>query len=447
MNNELIYLDENNSFVLAFEVGKQTISVYDKAGNVTEMTVTINNGHIPEADDGDCTTAIVCECGYVIKAAESHHNLGKWRYSGGDVHTRKCNSEGCIYSETEDCSGGKATCMKKAVCEVCGASYGKFNEDNHTGKIKWVYDSEKHKSYYSCCNSSVSGEEKHNLVNGKCNKCGYGCAHEGGKATCTQKAICTICGCEYGTLDTNNHIGKAEWTHTASSHEEKYSCCGAVITASEKHEWKDGVCDKCGYECVHEGGKATCAHKAVCSVCGCGYGDINPDAHEKLTRVPATAATAKNDGVKKHWICQACGKLFAESNGKTELKTDDTVIEKLEPKVNPQGSGKWTKGDDSSLIFDYDGDAETILIDGKTSDGVTVKDGIIEIDKDALKDLSKGKHTLTVVSTDGKESSVEFEIFADDFALISIVLTASAVVAVVGAGGVIIVVRRKKTEH
>lgn len=67
--------------------------------------------------------------------------------------------------------------------------------------------------------------------------------------------------------------------------------------------------------------------------------------------------------------------------------------------------------------------------------------------KDALKDLSKGKHTLTVVSTDGKESSVEFEIFADDFALISIVLTASAVVAVVGAGGVIIVVRRKKTEH
>lgn len=447
VNNELIYLDENNSFVLAFEVGKQTISVYDKAGNVTEMTVTINNGHIPEADDGDCTTAIVCECGYVIKAAESHHNLGKWRYSGGDVHTRKCNSEGCIYSETEDCSGGKATCMKKAVCEVCGASYGKFNEDNHTGKIKWVYDSEKHKAYYSCCNSSVSGEEKHNLVNGKCNKCGYGCAHEGGKATCTQKAICTICGCEYGTLDTNNHISKAEWTHTASSHEEKYSCCGAVITASEKHEWKDGVCDKCGYECVHEGGKATCAHKAVCSVCGCGYGDINPDAHEKLTRVPATAATAKNEGVKKHWRCQACGKLFAESNGKTELKTDDTVIEKLEPKVNPQGNGKWTKGDDSSLIFDYDGDAETVLIDGKTSDGVTVKDGIIEIDKDTLKDLSKGKHTLTVVSTDGKESSVEFEIFADDFALISIVLTASAVVAVVGAGGVIIVVRRKKTEH
>ena len=562
VNNEPVYLDENNSFVLAFKVGKQTISVYDKAGNVAEMTVTINNGHTPEADDGDCTTpiyceicnaevvaaqkhdfsgtwhkdddghwhvcenedcnvsdaktahsgtedgdcttaivcecgyiikaaqkhdfsgawrkdddghwhvcenedcnvtdtktahsgtddgdcttAIVCECGYVIKAAGSHHNLGKWRYSGGDVHTRKCNSEDCVYSETEDCSGGKATCMKKAVCEVCGASYGKFNEDNHTGKIKWVYDSETHKAYYSCCNSSASGEEKHSLVNGKCDKCGYGCAHEGGKATCTKKAVCTICGCGYGTLDTNNHIGKAEWNHTASSHEEKYSCCGAVITASEKHEWKDGVCGKCGYECVHEGGKATCAHKAVCSACGCGYGDINPNAHEKLKRVPATAATAKNEGVKEHWICEACGKLFAESNGKTELKTDDTVIEKLEPQVNPQGSGKWTKGDDSSLIFDYDGDAETVLIDGKTSDGVTVKDGIIEINKDTLKDLSKGKHTLTVVSTEGKKSSVEFEILADDFALISIVLIASAVVAVVGAGGVIIVVRRKKTER
>jgi fatty acid/phospholipid biosynthesis enzyme len=55
--------------------------------------------HIPDADDGDCTTPITClVCGETtVKANESH-------------------------------TGGKATCQQKAVCEICGTEYGELEE-------------------------------------------------------------------------------------------------------------------------------------------------------------------------------------------------------------------------------------------------------------------------------------------------------------------------------
>ena len=40
--------------------------------------------------------------------------------------------DGCTGSETKDCSGGTATCKDKAVCEVCGKTYGELDPKNHT---------------------------------------------------------------------------------------------------------------------------------------------------------------------------------------------------------------------------------------------------------------------------------------------------------------------------
>lgn len=41
--------------------------------------------------------------------------------------------DGCAGSETEKCAGGKATCKAKAVCAVCGESYGEIDPDEHDG--------------------------------------------------------------------------------------------------------------------------------------------------------------------------------------------------------------------------------------------------------------------------------------------------------------------------
>ena len=103
VNGTTVELDESDSFRLAPANGEQKIIAADKAGNTTEMTVTVNDGH----------------------------TYGEWASNGDGTHTRKCTVDGCAGSETKDCSGGKATCRDKAKCEVCGAEYGKLDAKNH----------------------------------------------------------------------------------------------------------------------------------------------------------------------------------------------------------------------------------------------------------------------------------------------------------------------------
>ena len=104
VNGTEVTLDEKNSFTLSPADGEQKIVVTDKAGNTAEMTVTVNDGH----------------------------TFGEWASNGDGTHTRQCTVDGCNGLETKDCSGGKATCAEKAVCEVCGKAYGEPDPKNHT---------------------------------------------------------------------------------------------------------------------------------------------------------------------------------------------------------------------------------------------------------------------------------------------------------------------------
>ena len=103
VNGTKVTLDENGSFTLSPADGGQKIVVTDKAGNTAEMTVTVNDGHTY----GECVS------------------------NGDGTHTRQCTVDGCNGLEAKDCSGGKATCAEKAVCEVCGKAYGEPDPKNH----------------------------------------------------------------------------------------------------------------------------------------------------------------------------------------------------------------------------------------------------------------------------------------------------------------------------
>ena len=104
VNGTKVTLDENGGFTLSPADGEQKIVVTDKAGNTAEMTVTVNGGH----------------------------TFGEWVSNGDGTHTRQCTVDGCNGFETKECSGGKATCTEKAVCEVCGKAYGEPDPKNHT---------------------------------------------------------------------------------------------------------------------------------------------------------------------------------------------------------------------------------------------------------------------------------------------------------------------------
>ena len=104
VNGTKVTLNENGGFTLSPADGEQKIVVTDKAGNTAEMTVTVNDGH----------------------------TYGEWASNGDGTHSRECTVDGCNGLETKDCSGGKATCTEKAVCEYCGKAYGNPDSNNHT---------------------------------------------------------------------------------------------------------------------------------------------------------------------------------------------------------------------------------------------------------------------------------------------------------------------------
>ena len=104
VNGTKVMLDENGGFTLSPADGEQKIIVTDKAGNTAEMTVTVHDGH----------------------------TFGEWASNGDGTHSRECTVDGCKDVETMACSGGKATCTEKAVCNYCGKAYGKTDLNNHT---------------------------------------------------------------------------------------------------------------------------------------------------------------------------------------------------------------------------------------------------------------------------------------------------------------------------
>ena len=108
VNGTAVELDETGSFVLSPADGGQRIVVTDKAGNIAEMTVTVNDGH----------------------------------------------------------TGGTATCTERAVCEVCGKAYGELDPKNHTD-LKHIpakaatEDAEGNIEYWHCegCNKYYSDKD------------------------------------------------------------------------------------------------------------------------------------------------------------------------------------------------------------------------------------------------------------------------------------------------
>lgn len=102
-------------------------------------------------------------------------------------------------------SGGTATCTAKAICALCAAEYGDLDAENHTGEAVWTQTATTHVKKYTCCGAVAVEEAAHTFENGVCTVCAYACLHEGGSATCKDKATCTLCGESYGELQPGTH--------------------------------------------------------------------------------------------------------------------------------------------------------------------------------------------------------------------------------------------------
>ena len=219
VNGTAVELDETGSFTLAPADGEQKIVVTDKAGNIAEMTVTVNDGH----------------------------TFGEWTSNGDGTHTRQCTADGCTEGvETDNCTDED----KNHICDICGniiSNHEDANQDHvcdHCGKVISNHEDTDNNHICDYCDKVISNHEDADEDH-VCDYCGKVITnHIGGKETCRDKAVCEVCGKSYGKLDPNNHTDLKHFpakaaTEDAEGNIEYWYCSGCGKYYSDKDGTKE----------------------------------------------------------------------------------------------------------------------------------------------------------------------------------------------------------------
>ena len=328
-------------------------------------------------------------------AKNAHNPASVWTTDETD-HWKECQTVGCgnIIDKAHH-SGGEATCVNKAICEVCKIEYGDVDATNHKNtEIRGTTDPTCCEAGYTgdkwCtdCNTKIeSGSEisstgNHTDVDGKWESdgtnhwhtCYFGTkfditAHNGGEATCKSPTECSECGHSYGPLDANNHKGTTYLKNQkeATCFEEGYtgdiycSDCNekiadgqsiaknahnpaSVWTTNEHDHWKECQTVGCGNvidKAAHSGGEATCVSKAVCEVCKAQYGDVDATNHKHTEIRDAKPATEQEKGYTGDTWCIDCNKKIATGSEIAMLEHKLTLVEAKDATVTEQGNIKY----------------------------------------------------------------------------------------------------------
>ena len=289
-----------------------------------------------------------------------------------------CKREGCEHTTYEEIpalghTGGTATCTEQAVCERCNEKYGNplgHDLEHHAGQPATCTEKGWH-AYDTCkrdgCTYTTYQEidalghdlETHDGQEATCTEKGWkeyvtckreGCdhttyeeipalGHTGGKATCTEQAICERCGNKYGDALGHKYgdlIPKTEPTCSENGVDAHYKCsvCNKVFKNDEhktettldeltiainptahnfgnwkKNEGADTHTRVCSYNSEHtetencHGGTATCIEQATCERCGNKYGESLEHA---IVHHEAKAPTCTEIGWEAYDTCSRC---------------------------------------------------------------------------------------------------------------------------------------------
>ena len=203
------------------------------------------------------------------------HAWGEWSSAGNGTHTRSCTNY-CREVDTAKCTGGKATCSAKAVCEACGGEYGEKDPNNHALEqhaAKAPTCTEKGWNAYETCSrcdytTYVELPAQHDLVQ-----------HAAQAPTCTEKgwnAYETCSRCDYTTYTELTALN-----HDLVQHEAQAATC-------TKPGWDAyDTCSRCDYTTYAEQpalNHALVQHDAQAPTCT----EIGWNAYETCSRCDYT---------------------------------------------------------------------------------------------------------------------------------------------------------------
>ena len=315
--------------------GTHNITATDLADNSTSITVTVNEAHDPNKDDGNCTTAVTCKvCGDVVTPAKSHNYAWK---SGPEGHWKECQNAGCASKTTSQSHvpGAAATEDTAQTCTVCG-----YTINPPLGHV---------------CQNHL---QKVNATS----------------ATCTQDGNneyykCT-CGKIYSDTGAQNEKSESEFTIPATGHsygtpaytwsQDNLSCtavrtCGtcnaqetetgtAVTTVTPKDGCKSP--ETTLYTVTFAGSAFAAQTKAVVTK--------EADAHTPSEWIVDKKATTAEAG-SRHQECTECG---------TVLKTETIAkLTDFKANINPSGKNDADKNAGEKSASSVPGTGDTSLVD------------------------------------------------------------------------------------
>ena len=202
---------------------------------------------------------------------------------------------------------GTATCTSGKTCTVCGGSSEPLGHDWST----WTQNSDE-KTHTRICKRDTSHTETENC--------------HGGTATCTHKAVCEVCGGEYGEMAAHSFTAEkaeAQYLKSAATCTEKaiyYKSCAVCGLSSE------GTADEAtffsGNALDHNWGAWTSnedgTHTRTCTVDGCSAGTqtencIDANKDHKCDICDYIISECADDN--KDHKCDYCGKKLTEHTG------------------------------------------------------------------------------------------------------------------------------------
>ena len=231
-----------------------------------------------------CTKQTICEILGYIKADSNNHRV--------HIKCTICGRENeIIYGNLSRHTGGTQTptCITGKICEKCGAEYGILGHDWGA----WT----------------PNGNGTHT---DSCTRCSEvkTASCTGGTATCTAKAVCEVCGGEYGEKDPDNHAlvhPRAKAPTCTEIGWDAYDLCVRCGYTTRKelpalnHDWVRHVAQA-----------PTCTEKGwaydTCSRLGCSYTTRTelPALNHDLKQYAAKAPTCTAIGWDAYEACSRC---------------------------------------------------------------------------------------------------------------------------------------------
>lgn len=373
---------------------------------------------------------------HMLKGSDGRYTVAahtwpnSYTYNGNGTHSRTCTAEGCNETDTAQCWGTTATCVKGRVCYTCNGEYTEPDSDNHvSAATEWTTDALKHWHKCTACDDVYPGTEADHTFtwvtdieptvsapgreHEECSVCGYkngteraipqldgdapvisglieGVAYDGtttftvtdpdGDLVSVVAGGQTLTPGEDGKTYTLPHGANITVVATDANN----NTTSVTVSSYADHDWTAWTSLGGTHErtCKHDGctvkvergacagGKATCSAKAVCETCQGKYGDVDRSNHVAASEDWTTSAT-------RHWHkCTACGEVYPDGE---EADHAFTWVVDIEPTVTTEGSEHEEcstchyESGRTHVIPKYTGEAPIItgLTEGLAYDGVT----------------------------------------------------------------------------